>query len=46
MEDGVQLVDSIVPMVELPDMEVQSDSSASGSFESIASYIPLLGFSC
>ncbi|KAJ0623761.1 hypothetical protein HanIR_Chr01g0035781 [Helianthus annuus] len=44
MEDGVQLVDPIVPMVELPDMEVHSDSSASGSFESIASFIPLLGF--
>ncbi|XP_021986611.1 proline-rich protein 36-like [Helianthus annuus] len=48
MEDGVQLVDipvvdPIVPMVELPDMEVQSDSSASGSFESIASHMPPLG---
>ncbi|XP_022003942.1 pistil-specific extensin-like protein [Helianthus annuus] len=48
VEDGVPLVDvpvvdPIVPMVELPDMEVQSDSSASGSFESIASHIPSLG---
>ncbi|XP_022027033.1 uncharacterized protein LOC110928182 [Helianthus annuus] len=39
MEDDVPLVDipvvdPIVPMVELPDMEVHSDSSASGSFES------------
>ncbi|KAJ0704883.1 hypothetical protein HanPI659440_Chr14g0567431 [Helianthus annuus] len=33
-------------MVELPDMEDQYDSSASGSFESIASYIPPLGFGC
>ncbi|XP_021979657.1 serine/threonine-protein kinase WNK2-like [Helianthus annuus] len=31
-------------MVELPDVEVHSDSSVSGSFESIASYIPPLGF--
>ncbi|XP_021990875.1 uncharacterized protein LOC110887607 [Helianthus annuus] len=30
-------------MVELSDMGVQSDSSASGSFESIASHIPPLG---
>ncbi|KAJ0939754.1 hypothetical protein HanRHA438_Chr02g0064791 [Helianthus annuus] len=49
MEDGVPLVDipvvdPIVPMVELPDMEVHFDSSASGSFESIASSIPPLGF--
>ncbi|XP_022030883.1 SH3 domain-containing protein C23A1.17-like [Helianthus annuus] len=49
MEDGVPLVDipvvdPIVPMVELPDMEVHSDSAASGSFESIASFIPPLGF--
>ncbi|XP_035840292.1 uncharacterized protein LOC118487504 [Helianthus annuus] len=49
MEGGVQpvdipVVDPNVPMVELPDMEVQSDSSASDSFESIASHIPPLGF--
>ncbi|XP_022015067.1 vegetative cell wall protein gp1-like [Helianthus annuus] len=49
MEDDVPLadipvVDPIVPMVELPEMEVHSDSSASGSFESVASSIPPLGF--
>ncbi|XP_021975447.1 actin cytoskeleton-regulatory complex protein PAN1-like [Helianthus annuus] len=49
MEDDVLLadipvVDPIVPMVELPEMEVHSDSSASGSFESVASSIPPLGF--
>ncbi|XP_022042089.1 SH3 domain-containing protein C23A1.17-like [Helianthus annuus] len=31
-------------MVELPDMVVHSDSSACGSFESIASFVPPLGF--
>ncbi|XP_021980380.1 SH3 domain-containing protein C23A1.17-like [Helianthus annuus] len=49
MEDDVPLavipvVDPVVPMVELPEMEVHSDSSASGSFESVASSIPPLGF--
>ncbi|MFS8007024.1 hypothetical protein Hanom_Chr14g01256081 [Helianthus anomalus] len=49
MEGGAQpvdipVVDPIVPMIELPDMEVQSDSSASDSFESVASHIPPLGF--
>ncbi|XP_035832775.1 vegetative cell wall protein gp1-like [Helianthus annuus] len=38
VEDGVPLV------VELPDMEVHSDSSTSGSFESIASFVPPSGF--
>ncbi|XP_022040506.1 SH3 domain-containing protein C23A1.17-like [Helianthus annuus] len=49
MEGGVQpvdipVVDPVVPIVELPDMEVQPDSSASDSFESVASHIPPLGF--